>query len=372
MPSYRLRFALLTSRSLVWEATTRSRRLDDVIDRLSANGARLAVFHQGGIGSGIMMGPLLQVMRRQWPHAAIDLLSQQPQDGDVLKSVGLIERHHVVSAGRDCETEAFDALLSASRTYHGDRLVHAVPANVKIGFRHQVGWHTSSRLFHDIAMTIDPRRHECEQDLTLLAPLLGGQPMPAVPRTLLGVTRASGVPQSRPRVFVHAGSSAGMSWKRWPPEKFAEVIRQLRERFDAQVTMVSGPDERECAAEIVGLLPHGAVDQFAPDSIVALFAALRDVDCAISNDGAFMHLACAAGTNAVAIFGGTDPAFCGPWAEPRHFRVVRADLSCSPCYRPYSGALQCTNPNRLQCLSEVTPALVMNAAGELLGSTIAA
>ncbi len=304
MPSYRLRFALLTARSLMWAAATNGGRLSVLVDRLSAPGARLAVFHQGGIGSGIMLGPLLQVMRRQWPYASIDLLSQQPQDGDVLKSVGLIERHHVVSAGRRCDADAFDALLSASRTYHGDRIVRSLPAKVTIGFRHPVGWHASSRLFHDFAVRIDPRRHECEQDVTLIEPLLGGRPTPAVPRTLLGVTRASKTSRSRPRIFVHAGSSAGMSWKRWPPSKFAQVIRQLRERLDADVTMVSGPDERQCAAEIIGLLPRGAVDQWAPDSIVTLFEALRDVDCAISNDGAFMHLACAAGTNAVAIFGG--------------------------------------------------------------------
>ncbi|HEY2150608.1 MAG TPA: glycosyltransferase family 9 protein [Vicinamibacterales bacterium] len=370
MPSYRLRFAWLTGRSLMWEAAKPQRRLDDLISRLGVSGGRLAVFHQGGIGSGIMMGPLLQVLRRQWPRASIDLLSQQPQDGDVLKSVGLIDRRHVVSAVRGYDGGRFDAVLSASRTYHGDRIVRSLPATVKIGFRHRVGWHASSRLFHDEAVTIDSSLHECEQDVRLIEPLLGVGPMPAAPPTLFGLT-ASRKTHSKPRIFVHAGSSAGMSWKRWSPEKFAQVILQLRERIDADVTMVSGPDERECAAEIIGLLPQ-AVDLFAPDSIVALFEALRDVDCAISNDGAFMHLACAAGANAVAIFGGTDPAFCGPWAEPRHVRVVRADLSCSPCYQPYSGALHCTNPNRLQCLSDVTPALVMNAVGELLGSSIAA
>jgi ADP-heptose:LPS heptosyltransferase len=371
MPSYRLRFAWLTGRSLMWGAATPKRRLDELIGRLDAPGGRLAVFHQGGIGSGVMMGPLLQVLRRRWPEASVDLVSQQPQDGDVLKSVGLIDRHHIVSAGRGCDADPFDVLLSASRTYHGDRIVRSLPAKVKIGFRHRVGWHASSRLFHDEAVTIDPSLHECEQDLKLIEPLLGGGPMPAVPLTLFGLMASRRTPHARPRIFVHAGSSAGMSWKRWSPENFAQVIQQLRERIDADVTMVSGPDERECAAEIIGLLPY-AVDVFAPDSIVALFEALRDVDCAISNDGAFMHLACAAGTNAVAIFGGTDPAFCGPWAEARHVRVVRADLSCSPCYRPYSGALHCTNPNRLQCLSDVTPALVMNAVSELLGSSIAA
>jgi ADP-heptose:LPS heptosyltransferase len=371
MAAYRLRFAWLTGRSLMWEAATPSRHLDDLIGRLKSPGGRLAVFHQGGIGSGIMMGPLLQVLRRQWPHASIDLLSQQPQDGDVLKAVGLIDRHHVVTAGRGCDADPFDALLSASRTFHGDRIVRSLQAKVKIGFRHQVGWHASSRLFHDEAVTIDPAVHECEQDLKLIEPLLGGGPMPAAPPTLFALTAARKTRHARPRIFVHAGSSAGMSWKRWSTEKFAQVIQQLRERIDADVTVVSGPDERACAAEIIGLLPH-PVELFAPDSIVALFEALRDVDCAISNDGAFMHLACAAGTNAVAIFGGTDPAFCGPWAEPRHFRVVRADLPCSPCYRPYSGALHCTNPNRLQCLSDVTPALVTNAVAELLGSSIAA
>jgi heptosyltransferase I len=43
-----------------------------------------------------------------------------------------------------------------------------------------------------------------------------------------------------------------------------------------------------------------------------------------------MHLAAAVGTPVVALFGPTDPKRTGPYG-PGH-EVVRAGLSCSPCF----------------------------------------
>ncbi len=366
----RLRFARLTARSLMWTAGGALDR--NVVGRARELAerppARIGVFHQGGIGSGLMLGPLCQVLRSVWPDATVDLISQQRTDGELLHSVHLIDGVHVVSTERPIDGMPYDLLLSAARTLDGDRLVRRIPAALKIGFLHQVGWHAAGALFHDVAVPPDPRRHECEQNVGLLAPVFGDA-VPAPPRSLLGIRRARSVTSERPRVFVHPGSSRGMAWKRWGPDGFAAVIERLHRQLGAEPTIVVGPDEIEAAAAIAARLPPGVVSQRAPGgTLIGLFHDLQQVELAISNDGLFMHAACAAGTPAVAIFGATDPAACGPWADPSSFRIVRAGLSCSPCYVPYSGVLRCTNPVHLQCMSDILPEHVCSAASELIAA----
>jgi ADP-heptose:LPS heptosyltransferase len=361
-------FAKWTERSFLWEMIRLPRTFAKRHRLKKDPKEQIAIFHQGGIGSGLMMGPLLQMTRCQWPEASIDLLSQQPEDGEILKHVGLIDRYRVAKRGKFDNVRKYDLLLSAARSIHGDLLVRQVPAKVKIGFVHRVGWHERSALFHDL--TIDPRlwRHECEQNIGLLETFMGKH-LPPPPNTLVGLAKPSRERKAKkPLIFIHPGSGNGMSWKRWAPEKFAQVIKELFKKIDAEIGIICGPAEEAVVEEIERLLPHRPVRRFiSRGSLLPLFEELSKMDCLVSNEGGMMHLASAAGVKNVAIFGPNDPDLCHPWMDPESFRIVRANIPCSPCYQPYSGLLKCTNPQHRQCLSAVLPESVVEAVLDVIG-----
>ena len=158
---------------------------------------------------------------------------------------------------------------------------------------------------------------------------------------------------TRPAVAVHPGTSRFGAYKRWPVERFNEIIRLLDERgVGALVTW--GPDEYHLAvAAAAGT--HAAV---APqtDSVAQLAALLSLCDAFIGADSGPAVLAAAVDTPPVVIFGPKDPAVYAP-RHPRT-RVVEIPMDCRPCKKR-----RCDDP---KCVLHITVRQVADAAFALL------
>ena len=68
-----------------------------------------------------------------------------------------------------------------------------------------------------------------------------------------------------------------------------------------------------------------------------------------------MHLAAAAGTPVIALFGPTDPARTGPYGSGH--AVIRAELSCSPCFLK-----KCQTK---KCMEDISPGQVFAAVEKI-------
>jgi ADP-heptose:LPS heptosyltransferase len=117
-------------------------------------------------------------------------------------------------------------------------------------------------------------------------------------------------------VVIHPG--AAYPARRWPPDRFAEVARWVRERGHS-VVVTGGPDEVDLAEEVCrgAGLPSSAVLAGRTDllELAALVAAARLVIC---GDTGVAHLASAYSTASVLLFGPTAPDRWGPPLDGRH------------------------------------------------------
>ena len=91
-----------------------------------------------------------------------------------------------------------------------------------------------------------------------------------------------------------------------------------------------------------------------------MFLAWKLAALYLGNDSGLMHLAAAAGTRCLALFGPTRETKNAPWG-PGH-RVLTAALDCRPCYR--NKPVAC--PRRLACLIDISVEQVLAAALEML------
>ena len=91
---------------------------------------------------------------------------------------------------------------------------------------------------------------------------------------------------------------------------------------------------------------------------------VHQCDLFFGGDTGPMHLASAVGTPAVAVFGPSMPWRYGPLGASA--RVVRVDLSCSPCNRIRRPPARCTGcvPD---CLEGISVEAVVSAGRDLLG-----
>jgi len=117
--------------------------------------------------------------------------------------------------------------------------------------------------------------------------------------------------------------------KDWPAERFIEVAAELQQRSGCSICLVGGPGDREVCDRIAAPL-KGPVRSLAGDtSLVQLGGAIRGMNLLLSVDSGPMHMAAAAGTPVLALFGVTDPARTGPYGI-RTRTLLSPDLADHP------------------------------------------
>jgi lipopolysaccharide heptosyltransferase I len=107
----------------------------------------------------------------------------------------------------------------------------------------------------------------------------------------------------------------GAAWpnKRWPPERFGEIAAFLQQVRRLPSIVLWGPGEEGLAGAVVET-SEGAARVAPPTSLSDLLALARAASLMVSGDTGPLHIAAAAGTPTVALFGPTDPHRNGPWA----------------------------------------------------------
>ncbi|MEI6891786.1 MAG: glycosyltransferase family 9 protein [Pontiella sp.] len=106
--------------------------------------------------------------------------------------------------------------------------------------------------------------------------------------------------------------------KNWPWKRFVELGEQL----EGQIILVGAPEDAGTCEKIENKLPEGAtVNLCGKTSLLELGGVLQRADLVVTVDSGPMHMASAAGTPCLAIFGPTDPTRVGPFGHQH--RVLR-------------------------------------------------
>jgi ADP-heptose:LPS heptosyltransferase len=116
---------------------------------------------------------------------------------------------------------------------------------------------------------------------------------------------------SRPRLVVHPG--AGGAWKRWPPERFAEVIGALRRGRALDVLLHQGPADGLAVAHLLALLGGDAATLLEPE-LPRLAAVLGAAHAYLGGDSGVSHLAAAVGAPSVVLFPPETRRRWAPWS----------------------------------------------------------
>ena len=134
-------------------------------------------------------------------------------------------------------------------------------------------------------------------------------------------------------VGIFAGAEFGPS-KRWPWQRFAELVRLARrENPSTQFVILAGPSRDELWSAVRIHEESGKLHPvIGPDlDLAGLAGVLAHLDVLVTNDSGPMHLAAALGIRCVALFGPTDPRRTAPAGEGH--TVLYRDLWCSPCFK---------------------------------------
>lgn len=131
---------------------------------------------------------------------------------------------------------------------------------------------------------------------------------------------------------VHPGSGAYSLARRWGPEKFAAVADAIQRRYGLPVVVVGGAHDG--AEELMSAAHEHHLNLASRTDLPVLAALLSEAAFFLGGDSGVMHLAAAAGTPLLALFGPTDPRAWGPW-RPEECGSTPAAVLQGDC--PYDG-----------------------------------
>jgi len=168
----------------------------------------------------------------------------------------------------------------------------------------------------------------------------------------------------RPLVVLHPGCS--MPARTYPWEQYAEVTALLIGRLGATVALTGVAEERPLVERIRARLRPALRERALPLAgdldFPGLCALIAAADLTITNNTGPMHVSAAVKTPVVALFALTNPPEqWGPWRVPH--RLLFYDVPCRICYSRVC-------PYGHECLRLVPPAMVLDAARDLLSGAV--
>jgi lipopolysaccharide heptosyltransferase II len=285
------------------------------------------------LGDLIMTTPLLEVLRRNYPEANITyvagtwskaIVEHQPLVDTVIDSgtVGIPGRYRLneyFALARLLRRQHFDLAFVLDRS----PLMTLLPWLA--GVPRRVGPDSLGRGFsltNRVPLSTSPEhlQHQAEIYLELARAFGLAVDAPRMHFVTTPEERRAVAPDDRVRVavFPGGGSNPGMELtsKRWPLDRYGEIVRRLVHERDAHVLLIGGADDQALTSALLdGLeVPDGMVTDLAGKTSFGELAAYIEA-CAlfIGNDSSPMHLAAALGTPVIAIFGPTSPQEYGPY-----------------------------------------------------------
>jgi len=129
---------------------------------------------------------------------------------------------------------------------------------------------------------------------------------------------ASELPSDRSVLALSPAASA--VFKEWAPERFSELALKLTAETGpmpgAAIALFGGPgDEAKAQAVSSGLSQRTVIDLTGKLDLVEAAACLQQARLFVGNDSGLMHIAAAAKTATLGLFGPTDERLYAPWGE---------------------------------------------------------
>ena len=348
------------------------------------------------IGDLVLATPAIRAVRSRFPTARItalvsswtrDILAHDPDVDEVLT----FDFFPVESGGRLAElsreetrelsallgSRKFDVAIDLRVGYETREFLSASGAGIRVAFGppHWVERpeRPASTIELDYPYSYD--RHQVEKMLDLVR-VVGADTDDRQPRVHLSDREKSfaeeylagkDVRPGRRLIGVHPGCREDM--RRWPPERFAELLDEIDGRIDgAQVVLFGGPQDSQAVAEILERSRSAPIVCNEPMSLLEFAAVAARMDVVVGNNSGPVHVASGVGTPVVTAFSGqVSPA---EWSAVGDRNLaVSVELSCSPCYGPSCGTVHSYRGRELPllCLHAIRPESVREAIERVIG-----
>ncbi len=324
------------------------------------------------IGDTVLTVPFLRNLRRAEPHAFIAWMVA-PVSSDVVKGIPYIDEMiiwdpatiHADSRGTHRSFTAKWSFIRELRQRHFDtvyvlkRSLSSAVLALLSGAPQRIGFDTEGRgILLTKRVPYRHNQHEVENFLDVLRAdgvtieddFLEVWTQPEEEASLADILGRQGIAPSSRIAVVHPFSA--VTQRGWPLENFAELARRLGRETGCTPVIVGGPGDADTLKKVRHLFGDGISDLVGKCSLRETIVLLKRSVLFVGNDSGIMHLAAAAGTPLVALFGPQSPVKFGPWSKKAS--VMYKGLPCSPCRQKFFQECKPSPRQRPECMEAIS------------------
>ena len=354
------------------------------------SGKRILVFRIGQLGDTIVALPAMWTVRRHFQNAHLALLCDRHPGKRYVLGSDLLEGAHIFDEvlsypvsdlGFILKPGRMANLLAAIRRRKFDTLVYLAPSNRTIeqverdrwffslaGIKHFIGMEGFPHLAAKIpAQALDETASET--DLLLKRLTVSGLRAASDRNNLMDLglgpaeagqvsTWLSRLESDGDRPWVAIGPGSKMPAKRWPPERFQQIVSLLIAEFDIWPVVFGGKEDKVLGDQLLDQWKRG-YNAAGALGLRAAAAALKRCTIFLGNDTGTMHMAAAVSVPCVAVFSSRErPGMWFPHGDGH--RVLRSQIECEGC-----GLVECIERAN-ECLKRISADEVLQACRDLL------
>lgn len=301
---------------------------------------RFLIIQTAFLGDVVLATALVEKLSLFYPNAEIDFLLRKGNE-TILANNHKIHTVHVWDKGSrkffnllklalTIRKHGYDCVINVHRGINSGFITWFSNAKDKRGFdKNPFQWCYTARFPHIFSKPGDEHyTHEVERNQQLIASLT--DEFPARPGMYPSQGDFEKIQPYLSAQFVCIAPSSVWLTKRFPPERWVQLITQLPTHF--QIFLLGAKEDEELAANIIRDAGQERVLSLCGQLSMMQSAALMSrADMNYTNDSGPMHFASAVNAPTTAVYCSTHPCFgFGPLADINSVVQVE-DLYCKPC-----------------------------------------
>ncbi|MCX6748011.1 MAG: glycosyltransferase family 9 protein [Candidatus Pacearchaeota archaeon] len=321
---------------------------------------KILILPMGGIGNMLMFLPTLEKLHKEFPEAKITVISDEDPARYVLENISYINlivyQKLLWSFALKLRKENFDICLLPYLSGGIRKVLFAKLAGCKKIISHPYFLFNEKSNFLLYSKTDEKKQHDVESNLDLLKPLgikiINKDKKIKMPLPKNELTKAMQFFQKNKIkgkiIGIHPGSTPSTSYKRWPANKYLEIIKTLLKN-KYTILVFFGPGEEELIKEFP---KKSRLFLVAKKTLNETAALISKCNLFLSNDSGLMHLAVSQNVPTIGLFGPTIFWRTSPYGAQNI--TLKTNFPCVPCYNPYKFNLVEQNCQRnLICIKSI-------------------
>lgn len=340
----------------------------------------ITVFACNLLGDSVCRLPAIQAAKRTYPGASLSVVAD-PRYRDVFADQPFIDTVWAFNrtGGKPAQLRAWAGLVAWIRLQRPDLVLdlygskRTALASGLGGARRRLGLHRggASRWYNlrPPSGRPFPKHSHLIQQINSFASLAGiSAPFAYTPLSLRDEDRSAAAEVlvdlgiGRDRRLVLLNPAARVQAKRWPPDRFAALARDIRANRLGLPAVVASPDAQELSEEIVHT-SKGAAIALPPLPLKQLASLLERADALVTGDTGVLHVGAAMGAPAVILTGPTDPDLV---AHPQLPQVVLGRRGACPEWQTGSECPRYNTCRNRRCIEAIAVEETLAAVGDLL------